>query len=220
MKEKKLLSLLLCAVLVLSGISFTAAAAESGAENSWVNPYSDVAEGSWYYDSVSYLSSRGLMNGVGGGRFVPGGSMTRGMAVTVLKRLSGDDGSYTGGFADVPAGAWYENAVSWASAKGIVNGIGGGKFAPENPVTREQLAIMLWNYAKYMGYDVSVGEDTNILSYDDAFDISDCAYPALQWACGAGIMEGDGYGNLNPGDPASRAEVSQLIAGFIQIMAK
>jgi hypothetical protein len=178
--------------------------------DAWVNPYSDLKESSWYYDSVRYVSRAGLMNG-DGGHFNPNGEMTRAMIATVLYRLSGDSGSYQNTFFDMHSGAWYENAAAWAAKHGIASGIGGNQFAPESSITREQLAVMLYQYAKYKGLDVSIGANTNSLSYHDASTISSYAYEALQWACGAGIMNGNGNGNLNPQGSATRAEVAAML---------
>jgi hypothetical protein len=172
----------------------------------------------WYKDDVEFITARGIMNGTGSDTFNPNGPMTRAMLVTVLYRLGGDTGIYTNTFSDVPSGAWYENAVAWAAKNGVAGGVGNGLFAPNTEITREQLAAMLYNYAKFAGYDVSVGEDTNILSYDDAFDISDYAYAALQWACGAGIMNGDDDGNLSPQGRATRAEVAAMLQRLIKNM--
>jgi len=191
----------------------------SFAEKKVVNPFTDVENGDWFYDSVMYEYKNGLMNGTASDTFSPNGGMTRGMFVTVLYRLSGDTGSYSGGFTDVPLGKWYENAVVWASKNGIAGGIGDNKFAPDAGITREQLAVILYRYAKYKGYDVSAGEDTNILSYQDAFDILDYAYSALQWACGAGIINGNKK-NLNPNGPASRAEVAAMLQRFVENVTK
>jgi len=159
------------------------------------------------------------MNGTNSDTFNPTGGITRGMFVAVLYRLSGDTGSYTSSFADVPSGKWYENAVAWATQNGIAGGVGNNRFAPDSGITRQQLAVLLYNYAKYKGYDVSIGEDTNILSYEDALTISDYAYPALQWACGAGIMDGDNE-YLRPNAPATRAQVAAMLERFIENAAK
>lgn len=181
-----------------------------------VNPFDDIAESDWFYGNVLYAYAHGLMNGTGPDTFDPEGTLTRAMFVTVLHRMSGDTGSYANGFSDVAPGAWYEPAVSWAYAGGIVSGVDENRFAPENDITREQLAVILFRYAKYMGRDVSIGEDTNILSYNDALGISEYAYPALQWACGAGIMDGDDDGNLNPQGLATRAEAAKIICVYLQ----
>ena len=184
-----------------------------------VNPFTDVKGGDWFYDDVMYVYKNGLMNGTASDAFRPNGGMTRGMFVSVLYRLSGDSGSYTDSFTDVPSGKWYENAIAWASQNGIAGGVGNDRFAPDNGITRQQLAELLYNYAKYKGYDVSVGEDTNILSYEDVLTISDYAYPALQWACGAGIINGNN-GYLNPNAPATRAQVAAMLQRFVNSTAK
>ena len=187
-------------------------------DNVWVNTYSDVEESAWYYHYVSYVSQKGLMNG-DGKQFNPDDDMTRAMVVTVLLRLSGDTGNFDNTFSDVDSDAWYEQAVAWASANGIASGVGGNSFAPEISLTREQLAVMLYNYAKYKGLNVSIGENTNILSYNDAASISDYAYTALQWACGSVIINGDGNGKLNPKSFATRAEVAAMLERFIKCYA-
>ncbi len=174
----------------------------------------------WYERYVNFVAARGIMNGTGGVLFMPDATMTRAMAVAVLHRMSGDRNSYTNSFADVTSGAWYEAAIAWASSNGIVSGIGSGRFAPESPVTREQLAVMLYNYAKHRGYDVSVGENTNILSYVDALTISEYAYAAMQWTCGAGFIQGDPNTKLKPQDYSTRAEVASLLQRFLEDTVK
>lgn len=181
-----------------------------------INPFLDIKPGDWFYDNVLFAYENGLMYGTGSGLFDPNGTMTWGMMVTVLYRMSGDTGSYTNPFSDIAPDAYYGNAVAWAYAKGIVSGTGTNSFSPDAAVTREQFAVMLWNYARYRGYDVSIGEDTNILSYNDAFSISDYAYAALQWACRAGVMQGDDLSNLNPQRSATRAEVAAMLQRFMK----
>ena len=126
---------------------------------------------------------------MGGGRFSPDTECTRGQIVTILWRLSGSPVvDYLMDFSDVDPSAWYGEAIRWAAASGIVNGYSETAFGPNDNITREQLAAMLYRYAQYKKADVSVGEDTNILSFDDAFDVSGYAVPAMQWTCGAGVM--------------------------------
>ena len=180
------------------------------------NPFIDVTSNDWFYDNVRYVYQTGLMTGTGLNTFSPYTGMTRAMAVTVLYRLSGDTGSYINSFTDVVSGAWYEDAVAWAAANRIAGGTGNGCFAPDIEITREQFAVLMHNYAKHKGRDVSVGEDTNILSYNDALNISDYAYAALQWACGAGIINGDSNGKLNPQSSATRAEVAAILERFVE----
>jgi len=179
------------------------------------NPFSDVSASDWFYYHVLYAYRTGLMLGTAADSFGPKLNLTRAMAVTILHRLSGDTAGYKNSFTDIPSGAWYENAVAWAASNGLVKGTGAGAFSPNDPITREQLAVMLYNYAQYKGDDVSVGEDTNILSYNDALKISDYAYPALQWACGTDIINGDDQNKLNPQSSATRAEVAAILERFI-----
>ncbi|MEL7567516.1 MAG: S-layer homology domain-containing protein, partial [Dehalobacterium sp.] len=180
------------------------------------NPFSDVYEDDWFYENVIYAYENGLMTGTGSDMFSPNSTMTRAMVVTVLYRMSGATGSNTNAFSDVSSGAWYENAVAWAAANGIASGVGGNRFAPDSAVSREQFAVMLYNYAKYKGLDVSIGDDTNITSYNDVLSISDYAYTALLWACGTAIINGDGNSNLNPQSSATRAEVAAMLQRFIE----
>ena len=144
-----------------------------------------------------YVSENGLMSGVDADHFGPSWNTTRGMITTILWRMEGKPDAGAVPFTDVDADMYYADAIAWAAEKGIVSGYG-DTFGPDDNITREQLASILWRYAKYKGYDVSVGENTNILSYEDAFDISEYAIPAMQWACGAGIIRGNDDGTLNP----------------------
>ena len=118
-------------------------------------------------------------------------------------------------FTDVADGTWYTESVRWASVVGVVGGYSDSTFGPDDAVTREQLATMLYRYAQFRGYDVSVGEDTNILSYSDAQNVSEWAIPAMQWACGAGIINGSGS-QLNPQGDATRAEIAVMLMRFEQ----
>ena len=140
--------------------------------------------------------------------------MTRGMLVTVLWRMEGSP-AVTGAnpFDDVASGKYYENAVIWAAKNGIVGGYSAAAFGPEDKITREQLATILYNCAKYKGCDVSVGQDTNILAYNDMAQISEYALPAMQWACGAGLIHGSD-GNLMPKDSAQRCQVAAILHRF------
>ena len=174
-------------------------------------PFADVKPTDWFYEAVAYVYEHGLMDGVGSNRFAPNASTTRAMIVTILWRLEGEpEADDTMPFADVAANTWYTEAVRWAAGEGIVEGYSETAFGPNDPITREQLAAILWRYAKYLELDVSIGENTNILSYTDAAEISEYAIPALQWACGSGLMEGSN-GSLNPRANATRAEVATIL---------
>jgi hypothetical protein len=124
------------------------------------------------------------------------------------------EGNYP--FTDVPEGKWYTDAVMWAAANGIVNGYGGCKFGSEDNTTREQIVTILYNYCMWKGIDVSAGEDTNILSYNDASDISEWAIPAFRWACGSGIVNGKPGGILDPKGDATRAEIAAIMCRFLE----
>lgn len=181
-------------------------------------PFTDVPEGYWAYGAIQYVYGEGLMAGASGTTFAPEGTTTRGQIVTILWRLSGSPQvDYLLDFSDVAGGAYYTEAVRWAVSEGIAGGYGGGVFGPNDPITREQLAVMLHRYAQHEGYDVSIGEDTNILSYTDAFDVSEYAVAALQWACGAGIIHGTGDGStLTPQGEATRAQAATVLMRFCE----
>ncbi len=181
--------------------------------------FDDVKTGDWFAKAVDYAVDKGMMNGVGNNKFAPDAVTTRGMIVTVLYRLEGEPAVGSASFADVHDGEYYAKAVAWASANGIVTGYGDGKFGPNDAITREQFAAILYRYAKYKGYDVSVGENTNILSYTDAQSVSEYAVPAFQWACGAGVMNG-ASGKLLPKDSATRAQTAQLLMNFCENVVK
>jgi len=177
-------------------------------------PFTDVAENDWFFDGVRYVYGNGLMNGTSANTFAPYVTTSRAMIVTVLWRMEGSPVvNYAMNFDDVDMGTWYTEAIRWAASEKIVEGYA-GKFNPNDSITREQLAAILWRYAKYKGFDVSVGENTNILSYNDAFDISEYAIPAMQWACGAGVIGGKGNGILDPHGNATRAEVAVMLERF------
>lgn len=181
-------------------------------------PFNDVPESYWAYDAIQYVYGEGLMAGTSGSTFSPEGTTTRGQIVTILWRLSGSPVvNYLMDFDDVDPAAYYAEAIRWATSEGIAGGYGGGVFGPDDPITREQLAVMLHRYAQHEGYDVSIGEDTNILSYADAFDVSEYAVSALQWACGAGIISGTGDGStLTPQGEATRAQAATVLMRFCE----
>ena len=165
-----------------------------------------------------------MMNGVGDNQFNPGGTTTRAMIVTILWRLEGSpDMRDAQWFEDVPVGQWYSEAIAWAAFNGIVDGYGNGYFGTNDAITREQFVTIMFRYAKYKGYDVSVGENTNILSYDDAFDVAEWAIPAMQWACGSGLIQGIADGNkmnLEPQGNATRAQAATILYRFCDAISK
>lgn len=180
-------------------------------------PFTDVVDTSWYYAAVKYAYEHKLFGGTSATEFSPEATMTRGMAATILYSLEGSPAvSAKSPFSDVADGQWYAKAVTWAEENGIVGGIDSESFAPEAGVTREQLAAILYRYAQYKKYSVSVGEDTNILSYEDALQISPYAVSAIQWACGSGLMTGRTQTALAPVGTVTRAEVAVMLQRFCE----
>lgn len=178
--------------------------------------FQDVDANDWYSDDVRYVIERGLMNGVSATSFAPEAALTRGMIVTILWRMEAEpkvlfDGVYT----DVADAQWYADAVKWVATNGIVNGYGNGAFGPNDPATREQLAVILYRYAKYKGRDVSAGERRCLLGYADAHTVSEYAIPAMQWACSEGLINGAG-GKLMPTDNTTRAQIAAIIRRYLE----
>jgi hypothetical protein len=183
--------------------------------------FSDVAADDWFFESVNYAKENGLMSGVSSTEFAPEESVTRAMLVVVLHRLEGTPPpAKSSEFADVESGQWYTDGIAWAAEKGIVNGVEDDKFAPDAKITREQIAAIMHRYAVYKGYDVSVGESTNILSYDDFDKISEYAIAPVQWAVGSGLVKGKTASTLNPEDNATRAEIAVILHRFIEANTK
>ena len=177
--------------------------------------FGDVKASDWFAGAVDYVSSRGIFQGTDKG-FEPGTTMSRAMLVTVLYRLSGETAPAGGsGFGDVPADAWFADAVAWASAAGIVNGRGQG-FEPDEPVTREEIAVMLYRFMQHMGFDVS--GSASLAGFPDGGKTSPWAQEAMQWAVSAGLFQGDDSGALNPGGEATRAEVATLVERLVKLI--
>ena len=181
-------------------------------------PFTDVKSNDWYYQSVQYAYDNGLFSGVSHDSFAPGDSMDRSMLVTVLHSLDGKPAAGKGGFTDVADGAWYANAVAWAAEHGIVSGVSDSAFAPNGAITREQLAVMLYRYAQYKGYDVSKTADLS--GYADQGSISDWAAQAVQWACGSGLMTGRSVTSLAPAGTLTRAEAATMLKAFCENVKK
>lgn len=181
-------------------------------------PFTDAVPSAWYHDGVHYCIENGLMQGVSTAKFLPDGSTTRAQLVTILWRLEGSpEATNTASFGDVADGAWYAKAVRWAEGSGVVKGYDNGNFGPDDAVTREQMVTILYRFAQHKGYDVSAGEDTNILSFNDALTVSEYAIPAMQWACGSGMVNGiaqEGGMFLAPKDTTTRAQIATLMMRF------
>ncbi|MBQ3286557.1 MAG: S-layer homology domain-containing protein [Firmicutes bacterium] len=177
----------------------------------------DVDHDGWYYDSVAYALDNGLMKGTSETTFEPESPFTRAMIVTILHRLEGEPAVESEpSFSDVSEGQWYTDAVIWANANGIVDGYNESRFGPEDNITREQFAAIIYRYAQYKKYDVSVDENANIVSYDDYSSVSEWALPALQWACGAELIRGRSDNMLAPKAGATRAEAATILMRFIE----
>lgn len=186
-----------------------------------ISAFSDASATAWYHDGVHYVLESGIMNGVGNGKFGPGNATSRAMIAQILWNMEGKPiVNYAMRYTDVDADAWYAEAVRWATAQGIMSGYGYNKFGPNDDMTREQLVTIMYRYAQYKGVDVSVGEDTNILSYDDALTVSEFAIPAMQWAVGSGAVSGRTNTTLNPKDTATRAEIATIIMRYCEEIAK
>ena len=176
--------------------------------------FRDVPEDAWFRDAVAWAVSEGVMNGVSETSFAPDASCTRAMVVTMLWRLEGEPEHGSDPFDDVAAGSWYEQAVAWAAEQGVVKGFSETAFRPEDSVTREQLAAILYRYAGYKG--TAVSPDANILDYADALDVSDWAVEAMRWAVQEGIVQGVGGNRLAPGSGATRAQIAAMFLRFCQ----
>ena len=178
-------------------------------------PFTDVKEGDWFYGAVKYAYENGLMNGTGETTFAPNGTMNRAMIVTVLYRLEKSPAVTTAAkFTDVPAGQWYSDAVAWAAANNIVNGYDETTFGPMNAVTREQMAAILFRYEQYKGMDTVTLED-NLAKFPDKDKISGYAVPALNWAVGQKVINGNADGTLDPTGTATRAQVAQIFTNLL-----
>ena len=177
--------------------------------------FTDVKTTDWFYDEVAYVYEEGIMNGTTDTTFDPNGTLTRAMVVTMLYRMENEPNiSAAGTFSDVSRGQWYTEAVEWAAAENIVNGVGNGKFAPNDPITREQLATILYRYlTEYDGE--SADATASLASFSDAGKVSSYAETAMKWATGAKIITGDN-GKLMPQGKATRAQAAAMIARFMQ----
>lgn len=188
----------------------------------WENPFVDVPSHAWYYSSVKFACQNGLFSGMSATTFEPDTEMTRAMLVTVLWRMEGKPGA-TGNnsFTDVPSNMWFTDAVIWASENGIVNGVGNNKFAPDDPITREQMAAILYRYAAKKGYDTSKTADLS--TFLDGATVSSWARESLSWANAEGLINGtkaQGKIYLDPQGNATRAQVAAILMRFLQNVAK
>ena len=176
----------------------------------WENPFRDVGAGDWFYGAVEYVNTAGLFDGTGAEAFSPNEAMTRGMFVKVLGSAAGAEpgGESASRFADVPEDAYYAPYVAWAAETGVVKGTSATTFSPEEPITREDMAVMLYQYAEACGFDTSY-EEERLEAFPDSGEIAGYAVTAMAWAVTQGVLAGSG-GYLEPKGVATRAETAQI----------
>lgn len=182
--------------------------------------FSDVDTGDWFYGDVTYVCENGLMNGTSATTFSPNATTTRGMIVTVLHRLEGTPNVSvkTSSFADVSDDAYYSDAVAWAAENGIVTGYNNEKFGPNDSISREQMAAILWRYAEYKNYDISEKADLSL--FQDQGSISGYAVDAMAWANASGLITGVDNDTLSPKGKAIRAQVAAILHRFCESIAQ
>ena len=185
---------------------------KAGTRPAW-NPFTDVHTDDWFHDSVKYVYENDLMVGTSGDKFSPDLDTSRAMVATILWRLEGSPamgGGTNSPFPDVPKNTWYTEAVEWAASVGVVLGYDTGKFGPGDPITREQMAAMLYRYAG------SPAANAALSGFTDADSASSYARPALRWAVEQGILIGRGGGILDPTGKATRAETAAMLQRFCE----
>ena len=181
--------------------------------------FTDVKESDWFFKGVEYVVDKGIMSGVSENEFAPSGKLTRAMLVQMLYNMESRPAcDAENAFMDVPVGQWYTDAVIWANDAKIVSGMGEGLFAPNMEITREQMVAMLYNYAKYKGYDVTASADLS--AFADTASVSTWAQPAMQWAVAEGYISGMGDNQLAPQGTATRAEIASVIMRFMEATAE
>ena len=177
-----------------------------------MSAFNDLDLTSWYHDGVHWALENEIMSGYGSGKFGPEDATSRAMIVTMLYHMEGSPEAANGStFTDVPEDAWYAAPIRWAASNGIVSGYGGGKFGPDDPITREQLAVILCHYAAFRGVDTAEGERTPLNRFTDAADISDWAVKPMRWAVSAGILSGFGNNVIRPVSKADRAQTATML---------
>ena len=183
-----------------------------------VDSFVDVDENAWYYQAVQYMVEKGLMSGTSATTFSPNTTLSRGMIAQMLYALEGKPSTQGSSFPDVASGAWYADAAAWAQANQVITGYDNGAFGPDDPLTREQLTLILYNYARLKGYKVSAQGDLS--AFVDGHTTSSWAQESMTWAVGAGLLSGKGLGMLYPTGTATRAEVAQIMMNFCETVAK
>ncbi|MBO4949912.1 MAG: S-layer homology domain-containing protein [Clostridia bacterium] len=195
---------------------FTGEETKKDETKEWTNPFTDVKESDWYYETVKYVSENGIFNGMTEDTFVPGSELTRAMLVTVLYRAEGSPRIESDSkFSDIDLEDWFGAPVIWAAENGIVNGISETEFAPNNAITREQIAAIMYRYAQAKKYDTTQG-GMAVREYEDYETISSWAKEAMQWAVNTKLINGKTATTVNPQDKATRAEAATIIMRFIE----
>ncbi len=180
--------------------------------------YNDVPQTSWYSEAVDFVTKNNLMNGTGDGKFEPDVSITRGMLVTVLYRLSGATVTDSSTFGDVASDSYYSNAIAWATQNGIVNGVGNNLFDPEREIKREDMATIFARYMTKMGIELAEANDD--LVYADEGEISDYAKDAIHEMKKAGLMNGKGENSFDPVGTATRGETATILMRFVELTSQ
>ena len=185
----------------------------------WSSPYADVNTGDWFYGAVEYVVESGLMTGTSATTFEPDATLTRAMMATVLWAMEGGPVvNYAMAYTDVDSDDWFAEAVRWATSEGVVNGVGDNAYAPNDPLTREQMAVMLYAYAVYKGYDTAAS--TAAESFSDSGEISGWALTAMNWAVDNGLLGGKPGNLLDPTGSATRAEIATILRNFCENIVK
>lgn len=210
--KKRFISLLLSLTMSLALLPTTAFAVSNNGTR-----FQDVKTTDWFYEAVEYVAQNNMMSGTAVNTFSPNQTTTRGMIVTILHRMEGEPSTTGTTFSDVTKGQWYTNAVAWASANGIVTGYGTGAFGPNDTITREQLATILYRYAQFKSYDISTS--SSITSFSDGGKVSNYAAQAMSWAVGSGLISGVGENTLSPQSGATRAQAATILMRFNQEIA-
>lgn len=208
---KRTLSLALVLLLLVSSLPAVFAAGD------FENPFTDVPDNAWFYDDLAYVYSTGMMRGTSETTFSPEKITSRGMIVAILHRLEGEpEPAQPCAFTDVPAGSYYENAIAWAAENNIVNGYGDGKFGPDDPISRQQMATFLYRYASMKNYMLSTTGDLS--RFSDSGKISGYAIMPLRWATGHALISGRNNGTLDPLGYATRSHVAAILHRFCKMV--
>lgn len=203
---KKLAALLLAMCIMISALPISAFAATAS--------FTDVSWNAWYYEAVQYVCEHGIMAGAGQGKFLPNANMTRAQMCQLLYNMEGSPRTAGRSFKDVPASAWYYDAVSWASAQGIVAGTGNNRFSPDSALSREQCVTILYHYAQSKGYNT--GNQASLQNYTDRAKVSSWALNAVKWAVGESLIQGVTKTTIAPGVTTTRSQAAALMMHFCQ----